>query len=192
MLFRLITGFSIVFIGCSILGAIFAGGGGMVSETLDSDVSANATFIPFDTAYFANKDVLTIGSENILYESKNATGVTVTTRGYGDTDAAAHAAGQTVYTEQSGVINNALDFDVGLEMETGGAFWGLIQIAIQFFTRTLPHYIVLNVRFLSEGALRYVGIFWLAAGMGLLVCLAVQLAPIAVSLVSGLFGFLRR
>lgn len=192
MLTRLLLAFLIVFVGCTFLGAIMAGGGGIVSTDLSSDISSSAEFIPADdTEAFADKDVLMIEEEKILYNSLNSTGFIVYERGYDDTVAVNHTAGVTIYTESGGILNAALGYNVGVELETSGTL-GIIQLPIRFFTTTLPHLVVLNVNFLNDNpALQIIGIFWLCAGIGLLIDLSIRIAPIAISLVQGILGFIR-
>jgi len=185
---RLLTTFLIVFIGCTILGAIMQGGGGITSTVLADDITADVTYIPAtSTSLFAGKDIITIGDEKILYTSLNATGFNVHTRGYGGTTAAAHSEGGRIYTQEASVLNNALGFNLAVEAETGGMF-GLITIPIKFFTNTLPHLVILNVNFLKTPELSIIAIFWMAAGIALIVVLAIQIAPIAVNLITGIFG----
>jgi hypothetical protein len=189
---RLLVTFLIVFVGCSILGAIMQGGGGVVSTTLASNITANTTYIPAtSTSLFADKDIITIDQENILYTSLNTTGFNAYTRGYGGTTAVAHSEDARIYTQEAGVLNNALGFNLAIEAETGGTF-GVITIPIKFFTTTLPHLVILNVNFLKIPELSIIAIFWMVAGIALLVLLAIYIAPIAVSLVTGVFGLIRR
>ena len=193
MVTRLLLAFLIVFVGATLLGAIMAGGGGIVSTPLSADISANSTFIQGDDPEaFANKDVLMIQEEKILYTSKNTTGFNVYTRGYDGTTAEDHVAGTIIYTEAGGIMNAALGYNVGVELETSGTL-GIIQLPIRFFTTTLPHLVVLNVNFLTDNsALAIIGIFWLCAGIGLLIDLSIRIAPIAIALIQGLLGFIRR
>lgn len=186
--------FLIIFVGTTILGAIMQGGGGIVSTALAEDITANATYIPAaGTSLFADKDIIQIGNEKLLYSAKNATGfsVDIDYRGYGGTTAEAHSAGSRIYSQEAGVINNALGFNIAVEAQTGG-YWGIITIPINFFTTTLPHLVMLNANFLKTPELSIIAIFWIVAGIALLVVLAIQIAPIAVSLVTGIFGLIRR
>lgn len=184
--------FLILFIGVSILAAIMQGGGGIVSTTLASNITANTTAIPAEsTNLFADKDFLVIESEKILYTSKNATVFNVYTRGYGDTTAAEHEAGCRIYTTEASVLNDALGFNIAVEIEAGGT-WGVITLPIKFFTNTLPHLVMLNVNFLKTPELSIIAIFWFAFGIALVITLAIVIAPIAVSLITGIFGLVRR
>ena len=189
---KLLTAFLLVFVGCSILGAIMQGGGGIVSTVLASNVTANTTYIPAaGTTLFASKDVISIDSEKMLYTSKNASGFIVDTRAYDDTDADTHETGARIYSAEASVLNDALGFNMAVELETGGT-WGIITLPIKFFTNTLPHLVMLNVNFLKTPELSLIAIFWFAAGIALLVVLAIQIAPIAVNLITGIAGVLRR
>jgi len=191
---RLLFTFLLIFVGTSILGAIMQGGGGVVSTVLASNISDNSTYIPAtSTTLFANKDIIMIGNEQLLYSLKNETGffVDIDYRGYGTTTAVAHSEGSRIYSQEAGVINTALGFNIAVEAETGG-YWGIITIPINFFTTTLPHLVMLNVNFLKIPELSIIAIFWMVAGIALIVMLAIYIAPIAVSLVTGIFGLIRR
>lgn len=192
-MFNRLLVFLLIFTGVSILAAIMAGGGGIVSTTLAENITANSTYIPTSgsTNLFANKDIIMINNEEILYTSKNSSGFNVYNRGYGDTDAAEHDAGSVIYTKEAGVINNALGFNVGVEIETGGTF-GVVTLPIKFFTTTLPNLIELNANFLKIPELSIIAIIWFIAGIALLVTLAIQIAPIAISIATGLVGLIRR
>lgn len=189
---KLLTSFLLVFIGMSLLAGVIQGGGGIVSTTLTDDLGINATFIPAaSTESFANADIIRIDTEKILYSSKNATGFNVYYRGYDGTDAAIHMDGARIYTQEAGVLNSALGFDVGVQVETSGTY-GIIMLPIRFFTDTVPHMVKLNASFLTSPELAFIGIFWFGAGIALLVTLAIAVAPIAISAISGLLGLLRR
>ena len=181
-----------VFIGTSILASIMQGGGGIVSTTLTEDVSANATVIPvYSTDLFNDQDIIRLGNEEIMYSSKSDTAFYVYERGYDDTTAEAFEAGRRVYSTEAGVLNDALGYNLGVSIETGG-MWGLVMLPINFFTQTLPHLAVLNANLFKIPELSIIAIFWYGFGIALIVILAIYIAPIAISAVSGLAGFIRR
>lgn len=189
---KLLVTFLLIFMGTTLLGAIMAGGGGIVSTTLAANITAEDTEIPIASArLFADKDIIIIGSEKILYTAKNSTSLLDCERGYGNTIPTRHAAGARVYTQESGILNDALGYNFVVEMETAG-MWGIIMLPIRFFTTTLPHLIQVNVAFLKIPELAIIAIFWMVAGIALLVILAIQVGPIAVSLVTGILGLVRR
>ena len=189
---KLLITFLIVFVGSSLLAAIMQGGGGIVSTVLTEDITATTTTIPAaSTSLFLSADVIQIGNEKIAYTSTDATNFLGGTRGHGDTLPTEHEAGTRIYSIEAGVLNAAMGYNLGVSIESGG-MWGLIMMPINFFTRTLPHLIKLNVNFLATPELAIIAIFWFCAGIALLVTLAIQIAPIAISAMSGLFGLIRR
>lgn len=189
---KLLVTFLFVFIGCSILAAIMQGGGGIVSTTLTANITAEDMTIPVEsTALFNNQDILRIGNEKVLYSSTTDTAFNVHTRGYGETTAEPYEAGRRVYSTEAGALNDAFGFNLGVTIETGGAL-ALIQLPLNFFTKTMPHLIVLNANLFSQPELQFIAIFWFGAGIALLVTLAIQIAPIAISIAAGVFGLIRR
>ena len=189
---KLLVAFLIVFVGSSLLAAIMQGGGGVVSTVLSEDIDATTTTIPaVSTGLFLSADVIRIGNEKIAYTSTGDTEFFASARGHDDTIADSHEAGARIYSVEAGVLNDAMGYNLGVSLETGG-MWGLVMLPINFFTRTLPHLIKLQVNFLATPELAIIAIFWFCAGIALLVTLAIQIAPIAVSAMSGLFGLIRR
>lgn len=189
---RLLLTTLFVFIGTSLLAAIMQGGGGIVSTVLTEDISANSTTIPvYSTELFNSQDIVRLGNEKVMYSSKNATAFFVYERGYDDTTAEAFEAGRRVYSTEAGVLNDALGYNLGVSIETGG-MWGLVMLPINFFTQTLPHLVVLNANLFKTPELSIIAIFWYGFGIALIVILAIYIAPIAISAVSGLIGSIRR
>lgn len=189
---RLLITALIVFIGTSLLASVMQGGGGIVSTVLTEDVTANSTVIPvYSTELFNGTDIVRLGNEKIMYTSKNATAFMVYERGYDGTVAEAFEAGRRVYSTEAGVLNDAMGYNLGVSIETGG-MWGLVMLPINFFIHTLPHLAVLNANLFKTPELAIIAIFWYGFGIALIVILAIQIAPIAVSAFSGLFGLIRR
>jgi hypothetical protein len=189
---RLLITALIVFIGTSILASVMQGGGGIVSTILTANVTANATVIPVaSTSLFNSADIIRIGNEKISYSSKNATAYIVYERGYDGTTAEDFEAGRRVYSTEAGVLNDAMGYNLGVSIETGGT-WGLVMLPINFFLHTLPHLAVLNANLFKTPELSIIAIFWYGFGIALIVILAIQIAPIAISIASGIFGLVRR
>jgi hypothetical protein len=189
---RLLITALIVFIGTSILASVMQGGGGIVSTILTDNVTANATVIPVtSTSLFNNADIIRVGNEKICYSSKNATAFIVYERGNGGTTAEDFEAGRRVYSTEAGVLNDAMGYNLGVSIETGGT-WGLVMLPINFFLHTLPHLAVLNANLFKTPELSIIAIFWYGFGIALIVILAIQIAPIAISIASGIFGLIRR
>ena len=189
---RLLVTFLLVFIGCSILSAVMQGGGGIVSTVLTANITEDDMIAPVvSTALFNSKDIIRLGNEKILYSSKNATAFIVQTRGYDDTVTGEFEAGRRVYSTEAGVLNDALGFNVGVQIETGGT-WGIINLPINFLVHTVPHLIVLNANLFTQPELQFIAIAWFGFGIAFLVVLAIQIAPIAINMFSGVVGLIRR
>lgn len=191
---RLLITALIIFIGTSFLAAVMQGGGGIVYTQLTADIDEDDTVwnVVSTELFNTQADVIRCGNEKALYSSKNATAFTIYERGYDGTTPEALEAGRHVYTTEAGILNDAFGYNMGVSIETAGA-WGLVMLPINFFTNTLPHLVVLNANLFKEGgALSIIAIFWYAFGIALLVVLAIQIAPIAVAITTGLFGLIRR
>ena len=145
---KTVTFFLIMLVGCSILGAIMQGGGGIVVTDLTSDITATDTTIAVtSTVDYLGADYVIIGEEKILYSGTTATSFTGCTRGYDGTDAEAHSTGALVYTADASSINNALGFNIAAVQDTMG-LWGTITIPFRFLFQTLPRIARMNI-FLS-------------------------------------------
>lgn len=187
---RLLFAALLAFIGTSMLSGVYSGGGGMVDTVLAQSIGVDDTTVIADTTGFASKDIIQIENEKILYLGRNSTAFASCERGYDDTVAANHTAGRRIYTQESGVINNALGFNVGVEVDSSGSF-ALIQVPISFLTTTVPHLVKVNANFLKIPELAIIGLVFFVSGIALFIYLAIQIAPIAVSLVTGILGFIR-
>ena len=172
---KLITFFLFLFIGAAMLSAIMEGGGGIVAVELATAINATSTIIEVaSTENYLDADYLVIGNEKILYTGKTATTFTGGSRGYGGTEATAHAAGAMVYTADASAVNNALGFSIAATADSMG-LWATLTIPFYFFTKTVPRIVMMNFSFLT-GQLAIIAWFFFAAGIGFIVTLALQLA----------------
>ena len=172
---KLITFFLFLFVGCSILSAVMEGGGGIVTTELSDDITASSTTIPVvSTRDFLDADYIILEQEEILYSGKTDTSFTGCTRGYNGTTATAHAEGTLAMTEGASTLNNALGFNIAATADSMG-LWATVTIPFYFLTRTLPNIVMMNWSFL-QGDLAIIGWFFFAAGAGLVITLALQLA----------------
>ena len=172
---KLVTYFLVMLVGCSILGAIMKGGGGLVAAPLDGDITATDTTLTVDsTTDYLTQDYVIIGEEKILYTGLTSTTFTGCSRGYDGTDAVAHLDGALVYTADASSINNALGFNIAAVQDTMG-WWGTITIPFRFLFQTLPRIARMNMSFLS-GSLAIIGWIWFAMVGGFFITLALSLA----------------
>jgi hypothetical protein len=161
-------------LGCSILGAIMKGGGGVEVTELTANVTANATILPVaKTTDFLGSDYVIIGNERIFYSSKNTTAFFSCTRGYGNTTAVAHTIKSLVYTADASGINNALGFSITAMQDSYGWF-SVVTIPFNFFIVTIPRIIRMNLSFLG-GSLSIISWIWFAMAAGFIITLAIML-----------------
>lgn len=171
---KLVTFFLVMLLGCSMLGAIMRGGGGIVAVALADDVTATNTTLTVDsTTDFLSTDYVIIQAEKILYTSRTATTFMGCTRGYDGTVAAEHEAGALVYTADANAINNALGFNVAATQDTWG-WLSVLAIPFNFFIRTIPRIIRINISFLA-GPLAVIGWLWLVMAAGFVITLALAI-----------------
>lgn len=171
---KLVSFFLVMLIGCSILGGIMQGGGGIVATALTADISLNATVIPVaSTRDYLSADYVIIGNERILYTGKEDTELTGCTRGAADTTAATHDEGDLVYTADAGAMNNALGFNMAATQDSLG--WvAVLAIPFNFFFITIPRIIRMNLSFLT-GSLAMIGWVWMALAAGFVITLALAI-----------------
>ena len=172
---KLVTFFLVMLVGCSILGAIMKGGGGIVAEPLTLDVTESGAILTMaSTTEYLAQDYVVIGEEKILYTGKTSTTLTGATRGYDGTDAIPHYDGDMVYTADASSINNALGFNIAAVQDSMG-WWGTITIPFRFLFQTLPRIARMNMSFLT-GSLAIIGWIWFAMAAGFFITLALSLA----------------
>lgn len=175
---KLVTFFLIVFTGMAILSGIMEGGGGIVATQLNGDLTAAATTVIVDDVDgYLSADYIVIGDEQILYTGTTTAPsprFTGCTRGYGGTEAVAHADDSRVYTASASAINNALGFNIAATADSMG-LWATITVPWNFLSKTMPRIIMLNWSFLA-GELAILAYFFFAAAAGLIITLALYLA----------------
>jgi hypothetical protein len=171
---KLIVFFLFLLVGCGILVGIVAGGGGVTTTYLTSNVSSNETWLNVtSTSGFLDEDDVIIGAEKIRYANINSTAFLNCTRAYGGTTAAAHVTGVKVYTERASAINNALGFNIGAMQDSLG--WAaIIAIPFRFFVTTIPHVIKMSTTLLV-GDLAIISWFFYAMAAGFVITLAMAL-----------------
>jgi hypothetical protein len=173
---KMISFFVVAFLAVSIWGAVMQSGGGIAVAELSSNITSSAVSIPVNsTTNFISLDVITIGDEDILYSSKDATHFYVATggRGYNGTSAKSHAATAHVYTQQAGFFNQMSNYNIGKIVDATG-IWAVVNIPIAIF-RLLINVVASPFGFLGED-LAIVTYVWMGLGIGLLVTVGIYLA----------------
>ncbi len=171
---KLIVFFLFMLVGSGILVGVMAGGGGIATTYLASNITDSDLYIPVTTTRdFLNEDYVVIGNEKILYTSINATAFLGCTRGYENTEATAHTAGVKVYTARASAINNAMGFNmVAVQDKLGWA--AILAIPLMFFVRTIPQIFKMTTTLLT-GDLAIIAWFFYAMAAGFVVTLALAI-----------------
>lgn len=178
---KLVASFVVAFMLLSIVCSIFDGGGGLVSTSLTASVtSADVNWAVDNTTTFLGTGILFCEDEKVLYASTNATHFIGLTRGYEETDAAAHYIGRVVYCEDAGIVNAALGFNAAAIAATSG-YAAAVLIPWKFFTITMPRLVLWNFNIFTGDLVivRYLL-------MGLSICFYIAFAINIGSLISNL------
>lgn len=160
---KLIMFFGFIFLGCSVLSAIMAGGGGIAATPLTAGIDGDdVTLDVVSTDGYLSTDYVMIEGEKILYTGITDTSFTGCTRGYDGTIPSSHVTGTIVYTASTSAINNIMGFNIGALSDSLG--WVAIPaVVVQFFTQTIPRFIMFNWQFLTGDA-TIIGILFLLSG----------------------------
>jgi len=171
---KLIVFFLVMLIGCGILVGVMAGGGGVVTTDLSSNVTSADTILPvLSTTDFLDEDYVLCGEEKIFYTAINGSAFFGCTRGYDGTTASAHLEGSRVYTASASAINYAMGFNmVAVQDELGWA--SIVAIPIMFFVRTVPMIFRMSTNLLT-GELAIISWVLYAMAAGFIVTLALTI-----------------
>lgn len=173
---KMITFFATGMLVISLWGAVMKSGGGIATTALAASISDTATTITVDsTENFLSLDVVTIGSEDILYSSKDATHFYVAAdgRGYNGTLAKAHRTDTTVYTQTAGIVNQMSNYNISKIVDATG-FWAALNIPLAFLS-LLVNFLTAGLDFLGSD-LQIVSYVWMLMGLGLVISIALSLA----------------
>jgi len=181
---KLIASYMLLFLIFAYFSSIAEGGGGIVTTTLNEDLTATDTTITvISTEGFLEAASFIVGDEEIAYTATAATEFQNCSRGHRGTDAEAHDDGRLVYSQTTGVLNRALGFNV---MSTGEDFGTLavVGIAFNFFAKSIGYLVTFNFGILG-GQLVYLRYLFMAPAVGFVVYLGFMAMTTA-------FGILRR
>lgn len=160
-----------MFIGTSILLGVLAGGGGIQSTYLTSTIDADDTTISVaSTSGFLSSGTLYVDNEVVTYSGATSTTFTGVSRGTQSTKADSHNSGNTIYTEDAGVINLVFGFNIGTLWNDWGIFAVPVMI-VKFFTTTIPYLAQGNMQYMFTGGLSIIADIWIMFGAGFIVML---------------------
>jgi hypothetical protein len=175
---KMIGGIIFVYVILSILIATMNGGGGVNSTILTSNIGATDTVIPVqNTVGFLSADYIIIGGEQIAYSGLTSNSFTGCVRSNGQ----AHASGSMVYSQETSIINDTLNFNIGAVSSTVGLF-SVVVVPIKFFTTAIPNIVRQGLPF--TGVFAFISYLWFAITCGIVISLAIALVWVA----SGLIG----
>ncbi len=157
--------FLLIYLINVILGGVMEAGGGVATTRLTTGITATGTTIYVaNTDGFLGSDYVIIGGEKVRYTSKSSRSFTIPAingRGYDNTDATTHVAGENVYSEASNVLNGIVGFNIA----STGATVGTINIATllwHFLYTSIPKLLTWNFPHLMMNPwlqyIRYVGV----------------------------------
>lgn len=168
---QIISAYMVINVIMIILNAAMAGGGGLASTTLTSNLNSTSnTMYVTSTASFLSADVLVIDDEYVSYTGKTNTSFTGLVRGYNSSTAASHVTGKMVYTQETGMINQALGFNVASTSSTVGVL-PVVSMTANFLGRALLNMVIWDFPniFNQDETLKIIRIILIACGVGLLV-----------------------
>jgi hypothetical protein len=177
---KLIGGIAFMYLVFSMLVGFMNGQGGIATTILAVNMTASDTSCEVgSTAGFLETDKVTIDEEQMTYTSTDYTHFYGLSRGYNNTTAAAHyitnpdGYATMVYSQPTALINSALGFNVSTVAANSGIV-SIFTIPWRFFTITLPNLVSgRSVLALFPGEFAFIGYFWLAMTMGIVVSLGV-------------------
>tara|TARA_Y100000310_G_scaffold12718_4_gene13110 strand:+ start:3434 stop:5275 length:1842 start_codon:yes stop_codon:yes gene_type:complete len=142
-----------MFVIVSVAGNVLAGSTSLVATRLTADLLSNetSTISVASTEGFGESGILVIGDERVGYPSKTATtfdrtavlGATTNPilRGIQDTDADAHATGDTVRTLEAGLLNSSIDYKIVRIADSAGVA-GMIALPIRLLDLVLTFFVL--------------------------------------------------
>jgi hypothetical protein len=143
----------------------------LVTNMTDSDVSCEVG----NTAGFLAADKITIDEEQMTYTSIDFTHFYGLTRDEGAAHYVTNSDGYAtmVYNQPTALINSALGYNVSTVAANSGIV-SIFTIPWRFFTITLPNMVSgRSVLSLLPGEFAFIGYFWLAMTLGMVVSLGV-------------------
>ncbi len=164
--------FGFVWLMTCIAGGFLTGQVAGASTHLTADISATDTTISVaSTAGFPEPGEFIIEGERIVYSGRTATSFVGNVarplvRGAGDTTAATHSSGEAVRTQESALINNAVDYNLAIISDATGLM-AFIQVPVAVFD-TLKTFIAAPFGFLGTD-LAIITAIWGIMMLGLIV-----------------------
>jgi hypothetical protein len=185
----MIAGLVFVYIVLTLLAGFLNGQGGINETILTSAMSATDTAcVVQSTGGFLTADKLIIDGEEMTYSSIDLNHFKGLTRGNPVVHLATHTDNSPtiVYCQQTSILNNALGFSASSVTANVGGY-AILLIPIKFFTTTLPNLIMgSNTLVFLPSELAFIGYFWLAITIGIVISIGIALIWVASNIISKL------
>ena len=182
----MIAGLIFAYVIITLLSGILTGQGGINETVLTAALSSADTSCEVQsTGGFLNVDKITIDGESMTYSSIDLNHFYGLNRSNPVNHAVVHSDGSPtiVYCQQTSILNNALGFNTSSVSSNAGGY-AILLIPIKFFTTTLPNLIRgSNTLVFLPPELAFVGYFWIAITIGIVISLGIALIWVASSIV---------
>ena len=189
---KIIVAFILTFFTFGLLAGIADGEGGMHVTRLTATIDATDETIPVQTTTgWTKTGLLEIDGEVIEYSNITATSFLSCDRGQDDTDAVGHAVNSKVYSDQAGVLNNALGFDIA-KMTTDIGPTDIPMIPVNFVIKTMPRMIGWDFNFLKEGPMVYLRYLLWCFSLGFIISVSLTMLAAFGGLMQGVLKLLGR
>jgi len=136
---KLFAFMSFTFIAMTMLSFAIEGQVGLAATRLSSPLDSEDTIAYVTTTDgFIDSDIMMIEGEILYYTGKTETSFTGLTRGYRDTDIQTHKTSEKVFNEPTGLINQAVGFNIVEMMSRDGpikVMWNLPGALVSFFAK---------------------------------------------------------
>lgn len=187
---KMITGVVIFFLLVTLFAGMVNGGGG-INETIliDPMTTASTDCKVQSTGGFLSADKLVIDGEELSYTSADLNHFYGLVRSNPKAHTTTHTDGSPVivYSQQTSILNNALNFNVSSVSSNAGGF-AILAVPYKFFTTTLPSLIRgSNPLVFLPGELAFIGYFWVAIAIGIVIALAISIVGVAAGVISKVF-----
>ncbi len=176
---KMIMFFGTVWALTCLAGGFLQGSAPGVSASLTATLSAVGTTINVSsTNGFPTPGIVTIRGERIAYSSKTAATLTGNParpmiRGLDNTTAVAHVTGEVVRTVESGLVNQAVDYNLAVLSDSAGLM-AFIQAPVAIFD-TIKTFVATPFGFLGTD-LQFITVLWSIAMFGMIVSVVIAMA----------------
>lgn len=143
-MFRILAAIFMLNIVFLLTDGIYESGGGIQATALSADLTAVATTIGVVSTdgFSSDNKTISIGDEDIYYITNTALTFNNCVRGYNDTEATVHSAGDIVYDRGASLVNELMGYDITTTGTGAGASGeaegSVVSTDESFWSDTIP------------------------------------------------------